>query len=654
MRDFQGAQGYRSPAASDEPRHDQGARPPRAGGGGGRRAARRRRQAPARPPSSGCSSALAGRPSPRCSSASSTSDGRCGAAPTASSARPPRTGCSSSRVPTAFRRPGSSTRHRPRHGPHGAAAAAGEHLERRSAVPRRLDGQRLRPLRRARCSCRRPAAGVLIKAGISFAGGADGVFGSATAGAIMSFQRARGLTVSGKVDEATAAALGLSAASEPAPSPGVSVCPRSEAGAGPVQLPGHLAAPPAAMAGSTSAPTSSPPKATQVYAVATGKITKIYSRRPRLPVGQRHAGRPRRRHVLLLRPHVALRSGHRVGTGVSAGQLIGYVGQDGQRRDAHLHSRCTPAAVRRSTPTPSSGHSEPADRTTTVVGADRRRPPPIRGPDRANGRIPRLILDIQLNQGELDWPALARSRPGGGDRRVRRRLGLRPPRRRDCFGGDQMFEAFALLGALAASTTTIELGTMVANVNNRTPAVLALAAATVRGHRRPPLPPRHRGRRCPRQLVGDRDARRRTARRADPPGRHRLVEEALDIIDLLWDADRPPEMATFPLPHPRPPVIVGVNGDRLAAIAGRRADGVNVDWAHPRRDELFEIASTAAPAAGRPAVTRTTWLRWDPALLDPAHPTRVAMVDQDVARAVLVVPADVTASELGRLSAGSR
>ena len=42
-----------------------------------------------------------------------------------------------------------------------------------------------------------------------------------------------------------------------------------------------------------------------------------------------------------------------------------------------------------------------------------------------------------------------------------------------------MLETFTLLGALAVATSTIELGTMVVNVHNRTPATLAVAAASV-------------------------------------------------------------------------------------------------------------------------------------------------------------------------------
>jgi len=53
----------------------------------------------------------------------------------------------------------------------------------------------------------------IMNAGISLRGGADGVFGTATRDALKQYQAARGLTQSGKVDEATAAAIASGGAS---------------------------------------------------------------------------------------------------------------------------------------------------------------------------------------------------------------------------------------------------------------------------------------------------------------------------------------------------------------------------------------------------------------------------------------------------------
>ena len=49
----------------------------------------------------------------------------------------------------------------------------------------------------------------LIAAGVTVPGGADGVFGSATKSALTAYQSRSGLATTGTVDEATAAALGL-------------------------------------------------------------------------------------------------------------------------------------------------------------------------------------------------------------------------------------------------------------------------------------------------------------------------------------------------------------------------------------------------------------------------------------------------------------
>ncbi len=124
--------------------------------------------------------------------------------------------------------------------------------------------------------------------------------------------------------------------------------------------------------------------------------------------------------------------------------------------------------------------------------------------------------------------------------------------------------------------------------------------------------------------------------------RHARVEATLDVFDTMFDPGRDDALATFPLPRHRPTVLLGVNGPSLAALAGRRADGVNVGWDHPRRDELFAIA--LAERAERRGFMVTTWTPWAPELLDPDHPTRRAMADLD--RVVLVVPGHVGTAEL--------
>jgi alkanesulfonate monooxygenase SsuD/methylene tetrahydromethanopterin reductase-like flavin-dependent oxidoreductase (luciferase family) len=260
-------------------------------------------------------------------------------------------------------------------------------------------------------------------------------------------------------------------------------------------------------------------------------------------------------------------------------------------------------------------------------------------------RVP-AVLDVQLSQAALTWPEL-RDRALAVEAAGYETLWVFDHLAGQGFGGSSMLEAFTLLGALATTTTTVELGVMVANVNNRTPALLTVAAATVQAvaDRRFHLGVGAGG--SPRSRWSA--EMRAVGQPVEPTraGRHRLVEQTLDTIDRLWNADRSPTLATFPLPRPRPPVIVGVNGPQLAALAGRRADGVNVHWLHPRRDELLEVAASAAGTAGRTEFALTTYLRWEPALLDAGHPTRVEMAARDIARVVLVVPADVTADELG-------
>jgi alkanesulfonate monooxygenase SsuD/methylene tetrahydromethanopterin reductase-like flavin-dependent oxidoreductase (luciferase family) len=206
-------------------------------------------------------------------------------------------------------------------------------------------------------------------------------------------------------------------------------------------------------------------------------------------------------------------------------------------------------------------------------------------------------------------------------------------------GGHTNLECFSLLGALAELTDRIELGTMVANVWNRQVGTLVTAAASVaimsgrQFHLGIGAGTSPRSKFAHEQLVV-------AAQLADSlDERHRRVEEVLELSERMWSRDRDASFAGFPLPSPTPTRIVGVNSVSLSEIAGQRADGVNVPWHQPWRDECLAAASAEAARHERPFV-RTVWTYFDEALIDPEHPERARMRDARIDRLIL--------AELGR------
>ncbi len=168
----------------------------------------------------------------------------------------------------------------------------------------------------------------LIAAGITFAGGADGAFGAATAGAIMEFQRRSGLTPTGKLDEATASRLGSAPAPAPAPPAAVSVtidvfpvqgscwfgdtwqAPR---GAGRLHEGVDIIA----------------AKGKLLYAAVTGTISKMYYDAPGLRSGNGLRVQADNGTYFTYLHMDTFAEGIAVGTVVTAGQVVGTVGTTG-------------------------------------------------------------------------------------------------------------------------------------------------------------------------------------------------------------------------------------------------------------------------------------------------------------------------------------
>lgn len=146
-------------------------------------------------------------------------------------------------------------------------------------------------------------------------------------------------------------------------------------------------------------------------------------------------------------------------------------------------------------------------------------------------------------------------------------------------GEGQMLECCTLLGALAASTTTIGLGTMVANVAVRHPAILAHAVASA-------------------QRISGGRVTAGIGAGAAPGSRWAAELEEAGIPLRPAVADRHAAVVaqiTALRAETNAAVLVGANSIALATLAGTHADGLNVRLAHPQAQELIAAGRRAAP-----------------------------------------------------------
>ncbi|GMA33416.1 LLM class flavin-dependent oxidoreductase [Litorihabitans aurantiacus] len=164
-------------------------------------------------------------------------------------------------------------------------------------------------------------------------------------------------------------------------------------------------------------------------------------------------------------------------------------------------------------------------------------------------------------------------------------------------------DPFVLLGAIAARTSRLRIGTLVANIHNRHPVQLALALDTL-------------GQLAPGRVVagigagagpGSPFAREDAAvgRTVRPAARRReLLVEHVAALDAIWRGeDATGSVATHGLSGvvvgPRPPVVIGGSTRATLELATRIADGANITGASgPALAE--RVAQVRAAAAQRP------------------------------------------------------
>ena len=172
-------------------------------------------------------------------------------------------------------------------------------------------------------------------------------------------------------------------------------------------------------------------------------------------------------------------------------------------------------------------------------------------------------------------------------------------------GEQKGMECFTGLAALAGATSKVRLGTLVVCNDLRNPALVAKMAATIdilSG-----------GRMDLGVGAGWFEAEYHAAGIPFDPAKVRVdrMAEALQIIrgllrtgQVSFEGEhyRMEEARSFPLPVQAPlPVFVGGQGDRVARIAGRLADGFNSAWAWEPDDfaDRLDLVDRAAAKAGR-------------------------------------------------------
>ena len=242
-----------------------------------------------------------------------------------------------------------------------------------------------------------------------------------------------------------------------------------------------------------------------------------------------------------------------------------------------------------------------------------------------------MIIDIQFNQGAAPWQhmreAVLAAEATGYDTvwNLDHFSGV-------MFGSDSMSECFTSLTAWATATSTINIGTLVTNINNRHPGLLANIVSSLQDISSGRLRLGIGAGTSPTSPYGG--EQRALAMEVLPTmaERHRRLVDNVEVMREIWSHDRDASFAGFPRPGVVPPVIVGVNSPGLASIAGQHFDGINTRFNHPQRAELVRAA---LDAAGDRPFDVSVWSPFVTEYADPDHPFSKELAAEGVTRLIM-------------------
>ena len=247
-----------------------------------------------------------------------------------------------------------------------------------------------------------------------------------------------------------------------------------------------------------------------------------------------------------------------------------------------------------------------------------------------------ITIDLQVNQGQCSWAQLIEI-AHIAETNSYSTLWVADHLSGEVMNAPSMPECFTLLGALAAITSTINIGPLVANVGNRHPGVLANAAATVQNISGGRLVLGLGAGASPTSTFAAEQLALGITLPTTMIERHAKLEHTLDVLDEIWSPTRDQKFATFEMPCKLPPRILGVNSTALAKIAGMRTDGINIRSSHPQRAEILRVAQDAATAAGKSDFIVSVWDWFDEALLDPTSAVCKELASEGVNRIILLM-----------------